>query len=124
MKHRLAPIVLLTLLFPSLAYGLEMEDLVVRDGLYYKKFTEIPFTGRVTGTDSYGEKELTRTGRERVFGSSITRTDSYGQKEPTKTIIGTVLGSITTTTDSYIKKEPSRTGRKKVLGSIITKTEL
>jgi hypothetical protein len=49
MKRILAPILLLTLLFPSLAYGVTMDDLVVRDGIHYKKFTEVPFTGKVTG---------------------------------------------------------------------------
>ncbi len=41
MKHILAPILLLTLLFPSLAFGetVKWNDLVVRDGLYYKKFS-------------------------------------------------------------------------------------
>ena len=26
-----------------------MKDLVVMDGLYYKKFTDVPFTGKVSG---------------------------------------------------------------------------
>ena len=26
-----------------------MDDLVERDGLYYKKFTDVPFTGNITG---------------------------------------------------------------------------
>ena len=26
-----------------------MDDLVVREGLYYKKFTDVPFTGKITG---------------------------------------------------------------------------
>ena len=26
-----------------------MDDLVYRDGLYYKKFTVVPFTGKITG---------------------------------------------------------------------------
>ena len=33
--------------FPSL--GVEFNDLVERDGLYYEKFTDVPFTGEVTG---------------------------------------------------------------------------
>jgi hypothetical protein len=41
MKRLTATILLLTLLFPALAYGVTMDDLVVRDGLYYKKFTEV-----------------------------------------------------------------------------------
>jgi antitoxin component YwqK of YwqJK toxin-antitoxin module len=49
MKRILAPILLLTLLFPSLAFGETMNDLVKRDGLYYKKFSTVPFTGKTTG---------------------------------------------------------------------------
>ena len=49
MKRFLAPVLLLTLLFPSLAYGVTVGDLVVRDGIHYKKFTDVPFTGKVTG---------------------------------------------------------------------------
>jgi len=63
MKRILAPLLLITLLFPSLAMAegfickttgwncpvVDYEDLVKRNGLYYKKFTERPFTGKVTG---------------------------------------------------------------------------
>jgi antitoxin component YwqK of YwqJK toxin-antitoxin module len=51
MKRFLAPILLLTLLFPSLAMGGEVkfDDLVYRDGIFYKKFSTVPFTGKVTG---------------------------------------------------------------------------
>ena len=53
MKRFLAPILLVTLLFPSLALaasrGLGMDDLVERDGLYYEKFTDVPFSGRIEG---------------------------------------------------------------------------
>jgi len=45
--------ILLTLLFLSLmsspSWSEEMSCLVERDGIHYKKFTEIPFTGEVTG---------------------------------------------------------------------------
>ena len=33
--------------FPS--WGLTWDDLVVRAGLYYEKFTDVPFTGEVDG---------------------------------------------------------------------------
>ena len=33
--------------FPSL--GVDFDDLVKRDGLYYEKFSNVPFTGKVTG---------------------------------------------------------------------------
>ena len=40
------PLVLLSLVsFPS--WGETMDDLVEREGLYYKKFTAVPFTGEV-----------------------------------------------------------------------------
>jgi hypothetical protein len=45
MKRFLAPI----LLFPSLALGETMRELVNRDGLHYKRFTDVPFMGEVTG---------------------------------------------------------------------------
>ena len=40
------PLVLMSLVsFPS--WGLTLGDLVQRDGLYYKKFTDVPFTGKI-----------------------------------------------------------------------------
>jgi hypothetical protein len=51
MKRILAPILLLTLLFPSLAFGETMNDLVEREGIFYKKFTDVPFTGKTTGDE-------------------------------------------------------------------------
>ena len=41
--------VLMVLLFPTLALGETMKDLVERDGLFYKEFTDVPFTGNITG---------------------------------------------------------------------------
>ena len=49
MKRILAPILLLTLLFPALALSETMGALVKTDGLYYKKFSDVPFTGKGTG---------------------------------------------------------------------------
>ena len=51
MKRILAPILLVVLLFPSLALGGEVtfDDLVITNDLYYKKFTDVPFTGEVMG---------------------------------------------------------------------------
>ncbi len=51
MNRIFVPIFALVLLFPSLALGdtVEWDDLVEREGLYYEKFTDIPFTGEVTG---------------------------------------------------------------------------
>ena len=42
------PLVLLSLVsFPS--WGLSMDDLVMRGGLYYKKFSSVPFSGEIEG---------------------------------------------------------------------------
>ena len=51
MKHILAPILLLVFLFPALALGEEVtfDDLVNREGIYYKKSTDVLFTGKTTG---------------------------------------------------------------------------
>ena len=51
MRRILTSVVLLVLLFPSLALGetVKLRDLVVTEGLFYKKFTDVPFTGKVTG---------------------------------------------------------------------------
>ena len=33
----------------SVGWSLEYKDLVKRDGIYYKSFTDVPFTGEITG---------------------------------------------------------------------------
>ena len=62
MRHILASIVLIVLLFSTLALGETMKDLVVMDGLYYKKFTDVPFTGKVTGKDQGSFKDGEKDG--------------------------------------------------------------
>ena len=51
----------LCLLLPITTLGETMDDLVERDGLYYKNFTDVPFTGNLTGktqgTIRNGKKE-------------------------------------------------------------------
>ena len=55
------PLVLMSLVsFPS--WGLDIDDLVMRAGLYYKKFTATPFTGEVDeglyrGSFTHGMRE-------------------------------------------------------------------
>jgi antitoxin component YwqK of YwqJK toxin-antitoxin module len=53
MKRFLALVLLMVFLFPSFALaasrGLEMDDLVIREGLYYEKFTDVPFSGKIEG---------------------------------------------------------------------------
>ncbi|MEC7490390.1 MAG: hypothetical protein VYA17_12475, partial [Pseudomonadota bacterium] len=57
MKRILAPILLLVFLFPSLALSEEVvdyDDLVERDGLFYKKYTDVPFSGKITTGSEQG----------------------------------------------------------------------
>ena len=56
---------LLTILFISLlsspSWSMTLDDLVEREGLYYEKFTDVPFSGEVTGKEQgsfrNGERE-------------------------------------------------------------------
>ena len=62
--------ILLTILFLSLlsspSWSETFDDLVERDGIYYKKFSDVPFSGKLTGKD----KGLIKNGkREGVWFS-------------------------------------------------------
>ena len=35
----------------SIGWSLDYKDLVERDGIYYKKFSDVPFTGKVNGKE-------------------------------------------------------------------------
>ena len=72
MRHIQTSVVLLVLLFPSLALGETLGELVQREGLHYKKFTDVPFTGKVTGK----EQGKLKDGSWTILGSGTTRTDS------------------------------------------------
>ena len=120
MTRILAPILLLVLLFPSFAFGETMRYLVKRDGLYYKKFTHVPFTGKVRGRLWVTDKRrgYLETVRKSVFGSVTGITDSYIGKQTTRTHLRTVLRSFTMTMVRYGYRELTRNGRERVLGSV------
>lgn len=67
MKRILAPILLLTLVFPALVFGETMDDLVKRDGLHYKKFSDVPFTGKVTGEEQGSFRNGKKDGPFSIF---------------------------------------------------------
>ena len=62
MRHALASLVIALFLFPSIAFGETMDDLVKRDGIYYKKFTDVPFTGKITGQEQGSLKDDKKDG--------------------------------------------------------------
>ena len=51
MTRIFASLIVVLLLFPAIAFAesVDIDDLVIRDGLYYKKFIDEPFDGEVTG---------------------------------------------------------------------------
>ena len=51
MRHIVTSVFLIVPPFPALVLGGEVkfDDLVETKGLYYKKFTDVPFTGKTTG---------------------------------------------------------------------------
>ena len=71
----------------------DWDDLVERDGLFYKKFTDVPFTGEEQNEFENGEKMILK--------SVTTTTDSYWKKGPARTVRRMVPGSGTTITESY-----------------------
>ena len=41
--------------FPSMVFGVDINDLVPRDGLAYEKFTDVPYTEEVTAYHKNGQ---------------------------------------------------------------------
>jgi antitoxin component YwqK of YwqJK toxin-antitoxin module len=54
MTRKILLLPLILLLFPIITLGETMNDLVYREGLYYKEFTDVPFTGNITGKKTQG----------------------------------------------------------------------
>ena len=51
----------------------DWDDLVEQDGLFYKKFTDVPFTGKIT----WKEQGELKDGKKDSPWISITTTDRY-----------------------------------------------
>ena len=47
----------------SIALSETMDDLVIRDGVYYKKFTDTPFNGKVEGKEQGAIKKGKKHGK-------------------------------------------------------------
>jgi len=61
---KLSPTLLICLIFllPNLVMGVTFDDLVERNDRYYEKFTDVPFTGKVTGREQGSFKNGKRDG--------------------------------------------------------------
>jgi hypothetical protein len=61
-KSLLSLLLLSILSLPSVVLGVDFDELVERDGLFYKKFTDVPFTGKNerSGTTNLQGRETTR----------------------------------------------------------------
>ena len=137
MKRILAPILLLTFLFPAFAQGQSLDEWIGKGkGLLGKGKGYLCETTGVGCPESVDFKDLIKRDglysrnsrmyllRERprgknrdhsikvrwsVFGSTTGLTDTYGRKGTSKTVRKTVFGSFTELMDSYRPKRPSRT---------------
>ena len=81
---------LLSILFISLlsspSWSETLDDLVERDGLYYPKFSEVPFTGKITGNQQGSIKNGQREGawvyyrEDGTVSKPVTGTFKEGEK--------------------------------------------
>ena len=97
-------LILLSLSIPSL--GETWGDLVEREGLFYKKFTDVPFTGEVEGKKRQGSVKMESW---TALGCGITIMDSYRSKADIRTASKKVRGCGITITDSQKRKVTTRT---------------
>ena len=87
MKHLL---IIFSLLLTSVSWSksIDSKDLVKRDGLYYEKFTDKPFTGKVTGLKQGKIKKGKIKGKWNEYWQSGTLKETYtvkkGKKEARK----------------------------------------
>ena len=51
----------------SVGWSVTLDDLEERDGIYYKKFTDVPFTGEVTGKEQGTFKNSKREGSYELY---------------------------------------------------------
>ena len=63
---------ILLCLSASIVWSETMEDLIWRDGNYYKKFSDVPFNGKVNGDI----KGLIKNGKKKEHGFVIMKMDS------------------------------------------------
>ena len=55
-------LILLLSLLSSPSWSVTFDDLVYRNGLIYKKFSDVPFTGKITGKEQGSFKDGMRNG--------------------------------------------------------------
>ncbi len=61
-KLTLTLLTCLIFLSPNVVLSETIDDLVERDGIFYKKFSQVPFTGKVTGEQKGSLKNGKREG--------------------------------------------------------------
>ena len=55
---------------PSWSETITLDDLVYRNGLYYKKFTDVPFSGKITGRSDGYYKDGKENGLWRLYNKN------------------------------------------------------
>jgi hypothetical protein len=69
-KLSLTLLTCLLFLSPNVVLSEDWKDLVKRDGIHYKKFSQIPFSGEIFGGITIKRREHSRMVREKVLGLS------------------------------------------------------
>ena len=69
MRKLLALLTCLFILSPNvvLSETVKFEDLVITSGFYYKRFTDVPFTGKITGKEQGKIKNGKKEGRWKIY---------------------------------------------------------
>ena len=68
MKHFLTALLLsVAIIIPAPSYAETIDDLVLRGGIYYKKFTDEPFTGELTGIEQGKFKNGKKVGIWKIY---------------------------------------------------------
>jgi hypothetical protein len=66
-KSLLSLLLLSILSIPSAVLGVDFDELVKRDGLSYKKFTNVPFTGKTSGRGQITLKDGKENGPDESY---------------------------------------------------------
>ena len=70
MKQTLLTICLILFALPSWGESISVQDLLIRDGLFYKKFSDVPFSGEVSGEEQGKLKNGLREGFWTIYWDS------------------------------------------------------
>ena len=72
--------IILFCLTSSIGWTETMDDLIKKDTIYYKKFTEVPFTGKIDGKEQGSMKNGKREGSWVSYWDNAKREGSWDRR--------------------------------------------